>query len=54
MLLVITGSIASEFENLGSEVFKNGSEVDGCTSSYSLSIVATLEHTVDTLDRTSK
>ena len=26
--LVVTGSIASEFENLGSEVLENGSEVD--------------------------
>ena len=29
--LVVTGSIASEFENLGSEVLENGSEVDRCT-----------------------
>lgn len=29
--LVVAGSVASEFENLGSEVLENGSEVDRCT-----------------------
>lgn len=28
VLLVITGGVASEFEDLGSEVFEDGSEVD--------------------------
>ena len=28
LLLVITGSVAGEFENLSCEVFKDGSEVD--------------------------
>jgi hypothetical protein len=28
VLLVITGSVASEFENLSCKVFKDGSEVD--------------------------
>lgn len=30
-LLVVTGSVASQLENFGSEVLKNGSEVDGST-----------------------
>ena len=30
-LLVITGGIASQLEDFGSEVFKDGSEVDGST-----------------------
>lgn len=30
-LLVVTGSVASQFENFGREVLENGSEVDGST-----------------------
>ena len=50
MFLVITGSIASEFKNLGREVFEHGSEVHGSTRANTLGVVATLEHTVDTTD----
>jgi hypothetical protein len=39
-LLVVTGSVASQLENLCSEVFENGSEVDGSTGTNTLSVVA--------------
>ena len=29
LLLVVTGGVASQLENLGSEVLENGSEIDG-------------------------
>ena len=47
-LLVVTGSVASEFEDLSSEVLHDGSQVDWCTSTYTFSIVALAEKTVDT------
>ena len=50
MFLVITGSIAGELKDLGGEVFKHGSKVDGGTRTDTLGIVAALEHTVDTTD----
>jgi hypothetical protein len=50
LLLVVTGSVASEFEDLGGEVFEDCSEVDGGARTDTLSVVATLEHTVDTTD----
>ena len=49
-LLVVTGSVASELEDLSSEVFHDGSKVHWCTSTYTLSIVALAEKTVDTSD----
>ena len=39
-LLVVTGSIASELEDLSSEVLHDGSEVHWGTSTYTLSIVS--------------
>ncbi len=33
--LVVSGGISGKLENLGSEVLKNGSHVNGCTSSES-------------------
>jgi len=50
LLLVITGGIARQLENFSGEVFEDCSEVDGCTSTDTLSVVAALEHTVDTTD----
>lgn len=49
-LLVVAGSVASQLENLSSEVLKDGSEVDWGTSTDTLSIVALAEETVDTTD----
>ena len=47
-LLVVTGGVASQLEDLSSEVLKDGSQVDWGTSTDTLSIVALSEETVDT------
>ena len=46
-LLVVTGSIASQLEDLSSEVLEDGSQVDRGTSTHPLSIVAFAEESVD-------
>jgi hypothetical protein len=50
-LLVVAGSVTSQLEDFGSEVLKDGSEVDGSTGTDTLSVVALSEKTVDTTDR---
>ena len=50
LFLVITGSIASELEDLGREVFEYRSEVNGRACTDTLGVVASLEHTMDTTD----
>jgi len=50
-LLVVAGGVASQLEDFGREVLKDGSEVDGSTGTDTLSIVALAEETVDTTDR---
>jgi hypothetical protein len=47
-LLVVTGGVTSQLENLSSEVLENGSQVDGGTGTDTLSVVALAEQTVDT------
>ena len=47
-LLVVTGSVASQLEDLSSEVLKDSSQVDRGTSTHALSIVAFAQETVDT------
>ena len=47
-LLVVTGSIASELEDLSGEVLHDGGQVDGGAGTNTLSIVALAEETVDT------
>ena len=47
-LLVVASSVASQLEDFGSQVLKNGSQVDGRTGTDTLSIVALAEQTVDT------
>ena len=49
-LLVVAGSVASELEDLGSEVLEDGSEVHGGTSADALSVRALAEHAVDAAD----
>lgn len=49
-LLVVTGSVTGELEDLGSEVLEDSREVDGGTGTDTLGVVATLEETVDTTD----
>jgi hypothetical protein len=50
-LLVVTGGIASKFEDFSSEVFKYGCKVDWGTSTDTLGVVALSQETVDTTDR---
>jgi hypothetical protein len=47
-LLVVTGSVASELENLSSQVLQDSSQVDGGASTDTLSVVALSQETVDT------
>lgn len=47
-LLVVSCSVASQFEDFGGKVLKHSSEVDWGTSTNSLRIVAFPEETVDT------
>ena len=48
--LVITSGVTSQLENLSSQVLEDGSEVDGGTSTDTLSVVALLQETMDTAD----
>jgi hypothetical protein len=50
-LLVVTSGVASQLEDFGSEVLKDGSQVDGSTGTDTLSVVALSQETVDTADR---
>lgn len=47
-LLVVTGSVASQLEDFSSKVLEDGSEIDGCAGTDTLSIVALAEQTMDT------
>jgi hypothetical protein len=47
-LLVVTGSISSQLEDLSCQVLHDGGHVDWGTSSHTLSIVSLAEQTVDT------
>ena len=49
-LLIVTGSVTGQLEDLGGEVLKDGGEVDGSTSTDTLSVVALAEQTVNTTD----
>ena len=49
-LLVVLGSVASEFEHLSSEVFEDGGEVDGGTGADSFGVVGVSEETSDSAD----
>ena len=49
-LLVVTGGVTGELEDLGGEVLEDGSEVDGGTGTDTLGVVAALKETVDTTD----
>jgi len=53
-LLVVTGSVAGQLENFGSEILEDGSEVDRSTGTNTLSIVALAEKTVHTTDGESQ
>ena len=47
-LLVVTGSVASQLEDLSCQVLHDGGHVDGGTSSHTLGVVSLAEETVDT------
>ena len=47
-LLVVTGSVASQLEDLSSEVLKNGRQVDRGTGANALSVVSFAQESVDT------
>ena len=47
-LLVVTGSVSCQLEDLSGQVFHDGSQVHWGTSSYSLGIVSLTQVTVDT------
>jgi hypothetical protein len=49
-LLVVAGGVTSQLEDFGRKVFEDSCEVDGSTGTNTLSIVAALEHTMDTTD----
>lgn len=49
-LLVVAGGVASQLEDLSSEVLQDGGEVDGSTGTDTLSVVALAEQTVNTAD----
>ena len=53
-LLVVARSVASELENLSSEVLENGGEVDGSTGTDTLGVVTLAEETVNTADGESQ
>jgi hypothetical protein len=53
-LLVVASSVASQLEDFGSEVLKDGSEVDGSAGTDTLGVVALAEQTVDTTDGESE
>ena len=46
-LLVVLGSVTGELENLSSEVFEDGSEVNWSTSTDSLGVSSLLEESGD-------
>merc|ERR1711944_199558 len=49
-LLVVTSGVTGQLKNLSGQVFHDGSQVDGGTSTNTLSIVSLAEKTMDTTD----
>ena len=49
-LLVVTGSVASQLEDLSAQVLKHSSQVDWSSGTDTLGVVAFAEKTVDTSD----
>ena len=49
-LLVVTGGVASQLEDLSGEVLEDGSQVDGGSSTHTFSVVSFAEESVDTTD----
>ena len=53
-LLVVTGGVSGEFEDLGTEVLKDGGKVDGGSGSHAGGVLSLTEVTSDTTDRELK
>lgn len=53
-LLIVAGGVASQLENLSSEVLEDGSQIDGSTGTDTLGVVTLAEQTVDTTDGESE
>uniref|UniRef100_A0A914LEM4 Secreted protein n=1 Tax=Meloidogyne incognita TaxID=6306 RepID=A0A914LEM4_MELIC len=53
-LLVVASSIACQFENLGSQVFKNSGHVDRSASADPFSIMSLAENSMKTSNRELK
>ena len=53
-LLVVTGGVTSQLEDLSSEVLKDGSQVDRSTSTDSLGVVSLAKESVNTTNRELK
>ena len=49
-LLVVLSGVASKFEHLSSEIFEDGSEINGSSSSDSLGVSSLLEESGDSSD----
>ena len=53
-LLVVTGGVTSQLEDLSSEVLEDGSQVDRSTSTDSLGVVSLVKESVNTTNRELK
>lgn len=49
-LLVVTGSVASQLEDLSCQVLEDSGQIDRSSGTNTLSVVALAEQTVDTTD----
>ena len=49
-LLVVSGSVASELDDLSGQILEDGGHVDGSTSTDSVGPVASSKHSVDSAD----
>ena len=49
-LLVVSGSVASELDDLSGQILEDGGHVDGSTGTDSVSPVASSKHSVDSAD----
>lgn len=49
-LLVVTGSISCQLQNLGSQIFQDSGQIDGSTGTNTLCVVALPKKTMNTSD----
>jgi len=49
-LLVVLGGVTGEFQNFSSQIFKNGGEIDGGSSTDSFSVVGVSQKSSDSSD----